>query len=54
MKKRVLTVINIIAALVFFIGACGINSDHLLAVGLMMSISLGWLWVFAYANGRES
>jgi len=51
MKKTLLTIINIIAWLAFFVGALGIEAGYFLTSSIVMSISLAWLWVFLYANG---
>lgn len=54
MKKAILIIINVLAFLAFFAGIAGIDAGHFLAASIITGISLGWLFLFAYANGREA
>ena len=53
MKKTILTIVNIFAFLAFFVGIAGIDAGHFLAASIVTGISLGWMFLFLYANGRE-
>lgn len=51
--KTLLKIITVIAALTFFVAACGIDSNHFTAIAITMVVSMGWIGLFLYANGRE-
>jgi len=53
MKGTILTIINIIAFLAFFAGIGNIDAGHFLVGSFIVGISLGWMYLFLYANGRE-
>jgi len=52
MRRVILSLINIIAVLAFFVGIAGIDAGYFLASSIICGISLGWLLGFAFANGR--
>jgi len=54
MRKAILIIINILAFLAFFAGIGNIDAGHFLVGSLIVGISLGWMYIFLYANGREA
>ena len=52
MRRVILTIINLIAFLAFFVGIACVDAGHFLAASFIGGISLGWLLAFIYANGR--
>ena len=54
MKKTILILITIVAALVFCIAGGSIGSDYsnVIACAIAMLVSFGWILLFFYSNSR--